>query len=283
MLVYDWALHPLAVCSLMAAGHYGPEESCRDWLSEYYTSFHLGRGPLWFVETLLIFGLIYLLWQWVTPAKSKPPAEKRWCPGHREILILALVLAVASFVVRLWFPLGWSLEPFNVQLCFFPQYTVLFALGVHAYRHGWLTGLPKEMGRRWLAIGAVLILVGFPLLFVLGGALRGDLEPYKGGLHWQSLALALWEQTTGLAMMVGLLVLFRERLDRQNRLLAEASACSYTAYIIHGPVIILYALAMRSIVLYPLLKFALATLIAIPLCFALAAGIRRLPAARRIL
>jgi len=122
MLAYDWALHPLAVCALLRSGVEGPDASCRRWLSEYYSSFHLGRGPLWFVETLLIFGLVYLLWQWARPTKARPTPEKHWCPGHREILVLALALAVASFVVRLWFPLGWSLEPFNVQLCFFPQY-----------------------------------------------------------------------------------------------------------------------------------------------------------------
>ncbi len=35
--------------------------------------------------------------------------------------------------------------------------------------------------------------------------------------------------------------------------------------------------------MYPLLKFALVSLILVPLCFLLAAGIRRLPGARRIL
>lgn len=283
LLAYDVVLHPLAVCTLLKSGIEGPNASCRRWLGEYYTSFHLGMGPLWFVEALLIFGVVYLLWQWLTRAKAKPAPKKRRCPGHKEIVTLALALGVASFIIRIWLPLGWSIESLNLQLPFFLQYTVLFVLGIGAYHHGWLTGIPKETGRPWLAIGAVLILVGFPLLFVLGGALQGDLEPYKGGLHWQSLALCIWEQATGLAMMAGLLVLFRERLNRQGSLLAEASACSYTAYIIHGPFIILYALAVRSITLYPLLKFALATLIAIPLCFVLAAGIRRLPAARRIL
>jgi len=36
-------------------------------------------------------------------------------------------------------------------------------------------------------------------------------------------------------------------------------------------------------VLYPLVKFALVSLVLVPLCFLLATGIRRLPGARRIL
>lgn len=283
MLVYDWVLHPLSLCALSRAGYHGPNHSCRAWLGEYLTAFHMGRGPLWFVEMLLFFSLIYLLWRQVTPSKTRTARTDCRCPRDKEIAALILVLAVASFVVRFWFPLGWSLEPFNVQLCFFPQYTVLFVLGIHAYHHGWLIDIPKQTGRRWLMIAAAMILIGFPLLFVSGGAMSGNLAPFKGGFHWQSLALAMWEQTTGIAMMVALLVLFRERFNRQSRVAAEASASSYTAYVIHAPVIIIGALAVRHIGLYPLLKFALVSLILVPLCFALGAGLRRLPGARRIL
>lgn len=283
LLVYDWALHPLSVCSLMSVGYYGPEASCRRWLGEYFSSFHLGRGPLWFVETLLFFGLIYLLWQRLRAPKIKAAPGVVRHPTTRHILTLAVLLAVASFVVRLRFPLGWSLEPFNVQLCFFPQYVAMFALGIHAYHHGWLLTIPIKTGQRWGAVAAAMVLAGFPLLFLLGGAMSGDLVPFMGGFHWQSLALAMWEQTTGIAIMVALLVLFRERCDRQGRIAAEASASSYTVYVIHAPVIILGALAVRHVSMYPLLEFALVSLVLVPLCFLLAAGIRRLPGARRIL
>ena len=113
--------------------------------------------------------------------------------------------------------------------------------------------------------------------------MRGNLTPFKGGFHWQSLALAMWEHATGIALMITLLVLFRERFNRPNRLTVEASASSYAAYVIHAPVIILGALAVRSVTMYPLLKFVVVSLVLVPLCFLLAAGIRRLPVARRIL
>jgi len=78
-------------------------------------------------------------------------------------------------------------------------------------------------------------------------------------------------------LTVGLIVLFRERLNRQGRLSRAASDNSYAAYVIHAPVLVVLALLIRDIHLYPLLKFALVTLIAIPLCFAFAALIRRVP------
>ena len=93
----------------------------------------------------------------------------------------------------------------------------------------------------------------------------------------------MWEQLLCVAMIVGLTVLFRERLNRQGVLAREAATASYTVYIIHAPIVILLTLAVRNIQVYPLLKFVLVALVTIPLCFTLAAGIRRLPLARRIL
>jgi len=61
------------------------------------------------------------------------------------------------------------------------------------------------------------------------------------------------------------------------------SASAYTAYIIHAPVVVLFALAIRNITLHPLLKFAIASLICVPSCFALGNVFRKLPWARRIL
>lgn len=58
---------------------------------------------------------------------------------------------------------------------------------------------------------------------------------------------------------------------------------AYTAYIIHGPLITLLALAVRDVMLYPLLKFVLVSLVALPLCFTLSHLIRKLPYAVRVL
>ncbi|HLI70815.1 MAG TPA: hypothetical protein VKV19_13740 [Ktedonobacteraceae bacterium] len=53
--------------------------------------------------------------------------------------------------------------------------------------------------------------------------------------------------------------------------------------IIHIPILVLLALAMRGIHLESLLKFALAALIGLPPCFALAFLVRKIPYASRFL
>ena len=57
----------------------------------------------------------------------------------------------------------------------------------------------------------------------------------------------------------------------------------YTVYLIHPIVLIGFAYAFHVVALYPLLKWAIAVLITIPLCFLISSGIRRIPLANRVL
>jgi glucan biosynthesis protein C len=117
---------------------------------------------------------------------------------------------------------------------------------------------------------------------VAGGALESD-EPFRGGLAWQAMAYALWESFVCVGMCIGLTYLFRRYSNRQGRLARFLSPNAYTAYIIHAPIITATALVLRTVDVYPLLKFGLAALIALPLCFVLSSLIRKLPYADRVL
>jgi peptidoglycan/LPS O-acetylase OafA/YrhL len=281
MLSYDLAVTPLLAYMLFRAGVLELEGSVAENLKEYYTSFHIGTGPLWFVEVLLIFSLVYVGYRLL---RSRAPAsEQKALPGTLALLALAAAMGLVTFLVRIRRPIGWTLEPLNLQVPFFPQYVCMFPLGIIASRNDWLMRLPRATGRRWLILAVILIFVVFPLLFTLGGALKGDVWKFLGELYWQAFAYAMWEQLLCVAMIVGLTVLFREHCNRENRVTREAAAASYATYILHAPVVVLFTLAVRDIELYPLLKFALVALIVIPLCFALGAALRRLPAARRVL
>jgi surface polysaccharide O-acyltransferase-like enzyme len=102
-------------------------------------------------------------------------------------------------------------------------------------------------------------------------------------LYWQAAAYALWESFVCLGMCIGLTYLFRRYWNRQGQLAKFLSPNAYTAYIIHAPVITFTALVLRNVDLYPLLKFGLAVLIALPLCFVLSNLVRKLPYADRVL
>jgi len=283
ILCYDLVIGPLIVRPLIRFVTQESSSSYFDFLVRYYSRFHIGTGPLWFVEALLIFAGFYVLWQVLTRNSAQSIQGGGKVPGNVTIALFAFVISTVTFIVRLWLPVGWNFEPLNFQFPFFPQYICMFIVGIVAYRRNWLTRIPDAMGRLWLCVAVVMIVIVFPALFTLGGAAKGNIAPFLGGLHWQCFGYALWEQLTGVALIVALPALFRKRLNRQGKITRAMAGSAYTAYIIHAPVVILVAIAIRNISLYPLLKFALAIMISMPLCFGLGNIIRKLPLARRIL
>jgi glucan biosynthesis protein C len=281
LAVYSWVINPLFVYVFFFEDIRMP--FWRFFPVEYFRGGELlGHGPLWFVEVLLILSLVYVLWRFLAPSVRTNPATETHFPGNGSIALFALLLGVAGFLVRIVFPMdGYTFKPLNLQLGFFAQYIALFVVGLIAYRRNWLVGLPDKTGRLWLGIAVLLILLWAPMM-VVNGAINED-NSFKGGANWQSLLYALWESFLCLSMCIGLIYAFRRYLNRQGKIARFLVPNAYTAYIIHTPVITFLARAVRGIALYPLLKWAVVSLVAIPLCFGLSSLIRKLPYTDRVL
>jgi glucan biosynthesis protein C len=269
----------------LAINVWGFEGSLWAYMGEYAKYYRgLDTGPLWFVEALLIFSLVYALWWGLARPAARKVRNEGVAPGNGAIAIFALAVGLVTFVVRIWLPVGWWFVPLNFQFPHFPQYICLFILGTIAYRRGWLSAISEDAarGRLWGRVVAFLLALA-PILFVAGGALEGSTTPFRGGIHWQALIYALWEQFLCVGLVISLLVWFRRRHDHQGRLARVMSASAYAVYVCHAPILIFISLGLRSIALYPLVKFALASLISLPICFLAAGLVRRLPVAGRIL
>ena len=282
LALYSWIIRPL-LAYLDPVRFPGPRPPFWSFLTEGYFREEavFGAGPLWFIETLLIFSLVYVLWRLLARPRPAEPAVETGFPGYEFIALFALLLGVAGFLIRLWRPIGWNFVPLNLQFPFFAQYIALFVIGLIAYRRNWLLGLPETTGRLWLGVGVLMILLFWPL--ALAGGMDKGIEPFAGGWHWQALAYALWESFLCLSMCIGLIYAFRRYADRQGRLARFLSRNAYTAYLIHEAVIIALAYAVRDVALYPLLKWGLVALVAVPLCFGLSSLIRKLPYTDRVL
>lgn len=282
LAAYSWIIRPL----LLYAGlsNYGDLSlSFVEWYSrQYFREYSLiGGGPLWFISALLLFSVLYAIVRLLMPSRPAQPAAESRFPDNGAIALFALMIALASFIVRLWFPSDWDYSPLAFQFADFPQYIALFIVGLVAYRRNWLLGLPQAVGRRWLPIASALILL-YPVIGILGGALTDD-TPFKGGWHWQALLSAMLQSFLCLSMVISVIYLFRRYLDRQGLLARFLSRNAYTAYLVHEPVITFAALVAMSLMLHPLLKFGLMALIIIPLIFGLSGLIRRLPFMDRVL
>ncbi len=249
-----------------------------DFLGLYISNYKgLATGPLWFVESLLIFVVIYVIWRLLV--KSTDRVSK--IPGNITIAIFAFILGIISFIIRIWFPIGWYFELLHLQIPFFPQYIAMFIVGLIASRGSWFMQVSEKTGRLWLWIAGTLLIL-FPVLLFLY-IYSGDPALFAGGLNWQAFTYALWEQFLGVSIIIALTVSFREKRNNQGRLAKAMSASAYTVYIFHAPIIVFLALGLRNVILDPLLKFLLVAPLAVGICFLISNYIRKLPIARSIL
>jgi uncharacterized integral membrane protein len=235
----------------------------------------------------LQFTLLYAAWRALTRKRSHVIHRPATLPGTRSILGFIVTLGLLSFVVRLWWPLGWWWAPpwwmhlLSLPGGFLPQFLSLYVLGCIAYRRNWFAELTPRMGRKWSLMALLATVVAVP--FVIIGVATGPLNYFVGGFHWQALGEAVWEAFLVVGVCLGALVLFRQRWNRQGRLAKSLAGSSYTVYLIHPLVAVSVASAFSAVALSPLLKFGIAVLIVLPLSFLVAFVLRKLPLANRIL
>jgi surface polysaccharide O-acyltransferase-like enzyme len=247
-------------------------------------SFYIGSGPLWFIEKLLLFTLCYLFYRLIFRDITKRLNENTPLPSNQITLLFVLITGALLFIKRIPLPLLENVKILTFDCPFLPpHHTCYFVIGVVSYRTKWLQRLTKSAAKFWFKIFTFFIFVYFPLLFITGGALSGNTSQYFGGLRWQSLLYSIWDQFVGLGMIIILLILFRTKLNNTSKITQAMAKASYGTYIIHSIVIIYFTLTIRNIQLHPLPKYMLAAIISIPLCFALAHLIRKIPLVSKIL
>ncbi len=244
-------------------------------LSYLSTYLPFGFGPLWFVLALLLFDTAYVFWR----IFSSEPSKAYPFPTKRVIFAFGLLLGVATFAIRIVFPVDWSVPVLAFIPAFFPQYIAFFIFGLIACRSNWILSLPRKTGDFWGGVTSLLPLgvAGIFTASILTGA------SFLGGLTWQTAAYALWEQVFAIAISIWLVVWFRGKHNTQSRFLRILSESSYTAYIIQAPVLVFLALSLQNFQLPLLLKFAIVSPIGVGFCFLFAYLIRKIPKADSVL
>ena len=237
-------------------------------------------GPLWFVAALLVFMGTAILFK---SEKRVDLASYIQIPNNSKILLFAVGIGVISFIVRIWFPVGWALKPFGFQLAHFPQYIVLFYIGIISSKNNWFEQFTYYQGLNWIKLASVFVFILFPLVFYFGGATENGTGPFMGGLCWQSFSYCIWEQIVGIGIIVGLIGVFKEKYNKQSDRLKSFSASAYTVYIIHALILVSLSLLIKNIEIGSSLKFLILAPIVLLICFFVSDIIRKLPYFRKVL
>lgn len=233
-------------------------------------------GPTWFLGVLFLFSAAYAAGRALRPRAAHAVVSlQTW-----HLVVAALVIAVGSFIIRLWVPLGdeWA----RLAIGQAPAWTVGFGLGILAGENGWIAALDagraRTIRRTAWASSAVCLLV-----IVAGVSMGSDLEAFLGGGTWQSLVLAALEGVIVVSVSLWLVDVFCRRLDHQGGFARELSRASYATFFIHQLVLVGLVLTVRQVLWPAEVEFAVVASLGLVISFALGALLVRLPGLSRVL
>jgi surface polysaccharide O-acyltransferase-like enzyme len=104
-----------------------------------------------------------------------------------------------------------------------------------------------------------------------------------GGMHWQQLLYAVWEQLLGFSIIVALLTYGKKLWNKSSFLMGRLSRSAFAVYIFHPLVLIALALSFRNWDLDPAWKFSVVAPLAVVGSFLLASVITLIPGVRKII
>ena len=229
-------------------------------------------GHMWFVESLLVFCLIYaLIRQWVKPIDQKCSSK----PTITGLLIVALLMGVGSYFIRQVSPQDHWIWPFGIiplpmEPAHYLQYVMMFVLGILAYRFQWL----KKMGN---GVGLTALLIGAAL--AAGNYLR------DGG-SWNAFVwewFGIYESLMCVFISFGLIWLFRECVSATSRFWQWCAAQSYGAYVFHLILMLVLQNAVDGVWMGAFGKFLFIGVVTTILSFLLTWIVRMIPGVKKVL
>jgi heme/copper-type cytochrome/quinol oxidase subunit 4 len=239
----------------------------------------LDTGVLWFIGALLAFSLVYAGWVRLRGRSAGWRAEIR----ARHLVGLVLLVAVATFLLRLLVPFEGDNPYVDVNLWEWPGCAAIFGLGIAASRLDWLTAVPDRLGRQSRA-AALAGVAALGLLIASADVLNLGEEMW-GGWHWAALVFAALESVIVVFGPVWLLGSAQRHLAREIGFARPiVSRSAYGAFLVQGVVLLGLALALRPTPLPAEVKALIVAAGGIVGSFALAwLLISRLPGAMRVL
>lgn len=239
------------------------------------------NGPLWFVQALLIFTVVYCLWRrWFGALLTAATQSPSPVPSHRAWLLGAIGVGLAAFAIRFAVPAGQNV--FGMQLGYFASYIFLFAIGIAAWRHDWFNRLRWPHARPWI----IALLVAWPALpvaiaVVLARSPR-NLGSFIGGFSWPALLYAFWEPFVAWGLIAAWLLLFHARMNQPSSFWNWLNRRAYAVYILHPPVLVGLSMLLHPWVAPAFLKFAVVGALTIAATWLVADPFVRLPGFRRV-
>ena len=227
---------------------------------------------MWFVESLLVFCLIYALIRLMASPIDKVCNSK---PTIIGLLIVASVMGIGSYFIRQVSPQDHWIWPFGIiplpmEPAHYLQYVMMFVLGILAYRFQWFDKMSDGVGLTALLVGIAL---------AIGNYLR-DGGPWDAFV-WQWFGI--YESLMCVFISFGLIWFFRQFVSTTSRFWQWCAAQSYGAYIFHLLLMIVLQNVVDSIWMGAFGKFLFIGVVTTILAFLLTWVVRTIPGVKQVL
>ena len=133
--VYTLVLEPLTFLAVLPSWDVA---SVKEFVVGYFARLDRINGPVWYTANLLLFDTAVVLIPPILQALTgKSSQDQTHVQGSRTWYILGrkygwIAMAMASFVIRVYYPIGTTVKPSALQLAFAPQYVFAYAMGFNS-------------------------------------------------------------------------------------------------------------------------------------------------------
>ena len=229
-------------------------------------------GHMWYIESLLVFCLVYALIRQFYKPTSDDCSSK---PTIIGLLIFGIIMGVGSHFIRMVSPQDHWIWPFGIiplpmEPAHYLQYVMMFVMGIMAKRFNWLDRISNTTGIMSLAIGCLLAL---GIYLRDGGAWNNFVGRWFG----------FYESLLCVFICFGLLWLFRNFGNWSGRFWRWCAAQAYGAYILHLLLMIVLQHATDGIWMGAFGKFMFIGVVITILSLVLTWLLRTIPGVKKVL
>lgn len=278
LVLYYFVLGPVARYFTRLAK--GDDLTFLQFITDSYHSGVYGHlGVMWFIVLILFFSVVYAGYNKLFP-NGWFKADNASFPGFLSILLFVVVSSLASYLLRMVFPMGGDFtasRPLGSMVFF----AVSFFTGTTAGRNQWLDKLTRENSMVWIILGIVVMILPAIAMVIFRKELNIRMVSQPGTLI--SLGYSFWEisKTLGTGMLA--VLVFRKWFNRHTPLASALGGSVMLAYFLHPLVCALLFNIFAQTAFHPLVKFAIVAPAGLIFTFGIAVWLRKIPFVRKIM
>ncbi|HQQ24477.1 MAG TPA: acyltransferase [Spirochaetota bacterium] len=233
-------------------------------------------GHLWFVLHLFIYSSAYLICEMIYSRVNSPKTQwimpKKLIKGKNfflGIMLFVILISTLTFMVRIFYQIDtWIvfLHAIRVEPANIIQYLSLFTAGVVFSKKEIFDRISEKTSIVCSVFGFSVFVLSY-ILYYASEFFGAEILRYTGGDSLNALYRPLWENSLAVFFGIGLIYLFKRKINTDSKIWKYLSLHSYGVYIIHVIPLVGIQMALMKTGIDPLLKFLIASAVTAVTCY----------------